>query len=40
MGAKAADLPVQFETVLNLKTAKAPGLIISQSVLASAASCE
>jgi putative tryptophan/tyrosine transport system substrate-binding protein len=36
-GAKAADLPVQapvkYETVINLRTAKALGLTISQSLL-------
>ena len=36
-GAKAAELPVQlptkFEMVLNLKTAKAPGLAIPPSIM-------
>ena len=39
-GAKAADLPVQlptkFETVLNLKTAKALGLTVPQGLLIAA----
>jgi putative tryptophan/tyrosine transport system substrate-binding protein len=39
-GAKPAELPVQFPTkfemVVNLKTAKAPGLTVPQSILLSA----
>jgi putative ABC transport system substrate-binding protein len=35
-GAKPADLPTQFELVINVKTAQALGLKVSQSLLAQA----
>jgi putative ABC transport system substrate-binding protein len=35
-GAKPGDLPVKYEMVLNLKTAKALGLTVPQSILLTA----